>query len=715
MSKKLNSWILMLIFFMSFPVGAQEGLPSDLLEMVTKNKFQETLDTLWRKKVLPKVNWEKILSEVMNPKKKKVKINQRFELIDFLIMQKDVLAQIKNIEMRKNILDFSFEFSRKDFAEKLITLPHYIQDMSTEMINDLAHKALAHNSISILRKLEEDLLLDPQGFGGHDHKSLIGRSLELRKTEISNLLLNSLRFNPNGRLYEHHDQLLLFTGINLFDDDMLLQVLSHPDFRMDIVDESGNNILIRLLQVNKEDLFLHLLERQDFNLYFSNEEFGDNYFESAARQSHVNVFTALIHHPQFRPNRLVGNRTPLMILLQSSFQHSPQRNELINTLLDNPELDPNIPQGDNGNTLLFEAIKLGDRPLVMRLLARGADLNAHLNDGQGIVEYAYAHGHYRTLRDLIDPNLRKLEMEKAFQELNKIAKIPTGLFNCTAEAMWSHQVWAEDTLKQGDNPSETVLGKRKRDTQEFKDQTSCKVCLSEFVPEQTYLQLQGCGCGYCPRCARNLKSDYMKNQMGKIPTCYHHPQEIIPFSFFKMAGASEQELDNYRQQIISSELERLPDFKYCLTPGCPNGRVVPKGQELWLTCQMCGRESHLTNDFVPQDLIFKKIPHPRDIHRPCPYCRTIYSKDDHCNHVKCLNKTCPSAGKTWNFLSGKEDPKGIFDLHDRGPRTYRVEGDLNYKTGEYYKEYVEGVKPEDDLLPEGENEGEKVTLPNEAL
>lgn len=260
------------------------------------------------------------------------------------------------------------------------------------------------------------------------------------------------------------------------------------------------------------------------------------------------------------------------------------------------------------------------------------------------------------------------------EKLLRLSGLPPGYLHCSAESLVAHQHWPEPIAKE--TPS-----------------SICELCHDPVEMSNIYLQTGQCDCLFCFPCARTMKNQFLENGGIQDYQCYRHHKKL-PYSFFMMSGASMEDKIKFRKLVLSKNLLSVPHFKSCPTNDCFNGIVVPENSGKWLHCSFCERESYLTN-FVQENLDL--MPHPRDFVRPCPYCLKLYDKDSACNHVICTNPLC---GEKINFLSGKSDPEGShWDLYDRGPRTYRVKGDRNEKTGEIYQEYREGVKESDDLIP----------------
>lgn len=82
----------------------------------------------------------------------------------------------------------------------------------------------------------------------------------------------------------------------------------------------------------------------------------------------------------------------------------------------------------------------------------------------------------------------------------------------------------------------------------------------------------------------------------------------------------------------------------------------------------------------------RRVHDPKSDEHPCPWCYVPTFKYDACDHM-----TCEQCKKTWDWLLGRTQGPNHY-ARPGEPRTYRVPGDINPKTGKVYTAYVDQVE-----------------------
>ena len=246
---------------------------------------------------------------------------------------------------------------------------------------------------------------------------------------------------------------------------------------------------------------------------------------------------------------------------------------------------------------------------------------------------------------------------------------------------------------------------------------TCPVCQEESPTENMY-RYQNCKCvdhGICGNCL----SDTLKQAIrgGDLPAkcpggCHHGTLSTQDLMNLKtVAELNDEEILLYRKNLALHELRQIPEVSFCTTPDCINATYKSKLEENHFNCELCDQENCVGCGFPhfgkncemaakerKGDDAFHKLVHdPKSNIRPCAHCLVPTQKSEACDHM-----TCKNCNQKWDWRLGKISNAPLHYSKNDGsePRTYRVPGDKNQRTGEEYTEYQENI--ENDLVPDEE-------------
>ncbi len=353
----------------------------------------------------------------------------------------------------------------------------------------------------------------------------------------------------------------------------------------------------------------------------------------------------------------------------------------LRVFLEREDFDPNL-KGPEGKTLLIESIIIEDNDSTNMLLAH-EKVDSSLKDEKG----------WSALDHLLEKQKDQSLTEERFIKNLQTLISKSNLSPSPEVTMWlrTHPDFPKIIRFLGPKFKEEAriiyikeLGKSeekygvsdciKSEQIVFEDlkDINCALCLEKINGKSVKNTL--CDCHFCEEGCKEGLATYMKNcpSVPKCPSCNNHLSVNL---------ANELGIDAiiFKEKRLRSLLSEVPNMKVCETPDCSlSGKVLINETNIWHKCHFCHKETLLNQSDM------QIIPPPDSSIRPCPHCYKLFAKDNACNHVTCENPQCK---KRWNFVSGRNDPNGEFDLYDRGPRTYRVPGE---KEGDVvYDDYTE--------------------------
>ncbi len=228
---------------------------------------------------------------------------------------------------------------------------------------------------------------------------------------------------------------------------------------------------------------------------------------------------------------------------------------------------------------------------------------------------------------------------------------------------------------------------------------TCPICMEE---KNTFISCPynncqlGSSCySVCTECHNESLEVQIKERNLPL-TCDNCNFEILPTEL-----VSERYSSQLEKTVEKYFLSVFPGAKNCSKANCNSlfteDECDSSGHFLCncktSTCIEC-MESHKGMDCEAHkkqkkgdDAFFKLVHDPKSNFRPCPYCLVPTEKFDACDHINC--KGC---NRRWDWKLGKRIGRVHYSKRDGSePRTYRVKGDINQRTGKVYKEYKGNV------------------------
>ena len=234
----------------------------------------------------------------------------------------------------------------------------------------------------------------------------------------------------------------------------------------------------------------------------------------------------------------------------------------------------------------------------------------------------------------------------------------------------------------------------------------CSVCAGD--QKEIVLSCLSDNCEYqvCTECEPRFEA-HIKDSKGGIfdcPVCSSKlPLSRISEKRSDQDPAKSAQADKiYIKTIRALHGNIFPASKDCRAENCQNrldiGNIDPSTRHIacgacgQTTCWDCGHDHRGIEkcaDAVDMNLL--QVHDPMSDIRPCPSCLTPIEKTEACDSMKCT-----SCETKFHWTDGLPMPE-VSHTYNKGPRRYRVQGDVNLAEGTIYTEYVVLPDPYADL------------------
>ncbi|KAI1440877.1 hypothetical protein F5Y02DRAFT_324638 [Annulohypoxylon stygium] len=216
------------------------------------------------------------------------------------------------------------------------------------------------------------------------------------------------------------------------------------------------------------------------------------------------------------------------------------------------------------------------------------------------------------------------------------------------------------------------------------DSNMCKECVGAWIASSmdtvTWDRLK------CPECSQLLKYENVR------------------------AFASRDVFERYDRLAVKSFLSNLPDFVWCLNPGCDSGQIHPAGCEKarcfeckrslcvrhnvpWHKGETCDDYERRTRKQRKNDKASEK--HVKEITKPCPGCNRNVNKYTGCDHVTCI------CGHEWCWIcfgTYYRDEHEFLQCHHTRECQYH-DNPPNYEGGRAFMPFLNIARPPPPPVP----------------
>ncbi|KAI1651504.1 uncharacterized protein F4817DRAFT_324761 [Daldinia loculata] len=233
---------------------------------------------------------------------------------------------------------------------------------------------------------------------------------------------------------------------------------------------------------------------------------------------------------------------------------------------------------------------------------------------------------------------------------------------------------SETCIVCGDEKRVSEMPNRKRITAACEhDATTCKACVGLWIASSleriTWDRLK------CPECPKLLKFENVR------------------------AFASREIFDKYDMLATKALLARIPEFMWCLNPGCESGQIHPAGCSKakchgcrgyvcihhnvpWHKGETCDEYDKRTRKQRKNDEASEK--HIKEMSKPCPGCKRNINKYIGCDHVTCI------CGHEWCWLCFEpyyKDEQDFLQCHHSQECRYH-DNPPNYEGGRAFMPFM---------------------------
>ncbi|MEO5968313.1 MAG: ankyrin repeat domain-containing protein [Bdellovibrionia bacterium] len=200
-------------------------------------------------------------------------------------------------------------------------------------------------------------------------------------------------------------------------------------------------------------------------------------------------------------------------------------------------------------------------------------------------------------------------------------------------------------------------------TEILESPSACSICLMDFKDcLGPGFGPADCDCQFHPECGSAIANNAMGNAGIEIPLCPLGCGGRITLDFLRRAGLSESEISAFSDRQLTLRLAFSPEWKFCPTSDCINGKILSKKESSHFYCCLCEKpqclkcaENHPGDcaiyNLSRQEMqsLLQSGARPAGRFRPCYYCGVITEKAGGCNHMTCLNPACR---KDWDWNNG---------------------------------------------------------------
>ena len=203
----------------------------------------------------------------------------------------------------------------------------------------------------------------------------------------------------------------------------------------------------------------------------------------------------------------------------------------------------------------------------------------------------------------------------------------------------------------------------KQEEKDISALTYCPICLEELKDSlHSGAGPADCDCRHHLECGKAIAKNALKNAGLEISRCGLGCRGKITLGFLARAGLSESEISEFSNRQLALRLASCPDWKFCSTADCINGKILAKKESSRFYCCLCEKRQCLkcTENHPGECEIYKLSVHeiqnllragegPKGRFRPCYHCGVITEKTGGCNHMTCMNPACR---QDWDWNRG---------------------------------------------------------------
>ncbi len=229
----------------------------------------------------------------------------------------------------------------------------------------------------------------------------------------------------------------------------------------------------------------------------------------------------------------------------------------------------------------------------------------------------------------------------------------------------------------------------------------CLICGDNYeTPQSAMNGPANCACLICSDCAGRHIEFELAESGGKV-ICCSGCRGIVQSDYLRRMNRSEEEVCTFLERNVSRGISKSLDWKFCITPDCSGGKMVPAGEIAYYHCHLCDFEGCLNSlncklkhtggcddykDNHEAQLFMKKVleqgrlappkrGHSKDLKhpdyykgrfRPCPFCGKIWEKEFNGKQEEgqCSNMVCgdPRCAKPFNWNDGANKRSTCWDI-----------------------------------------------------